>query len=156
MIPYNAKLWGVEAHTITSRWCQRFVPRPQLEDIVAGAVGVNEKAMGYNARFLYPRFGGIQTVAIRMAEVVGHEKIHLNSRVQSIDLDANEARLTDGRTIAFKRLVNTTALLPSWMVSTIAQIRFKGARTSGRQRSGLFERGHRWVIGPTGSLDLCA
>jgi len=57
MLPYNARLWGVEPSEITSAWCQRFVPLPKLEDVIAGAVGLNAQELGYNQRFLYPRLG---------------------------------------------------------------------------------------------------
>ena len=77
MLPYNAKLWGVSADQITSRWCQRFVPKPDLEDIVAGAVGCNAEGMGYNAQFLYPKSGGIQTVAAAIAEAVGEPPVRI-------------------------------------------------------------------------------
>jgi protoporphyrinogen oxidase len=57
MLPYNARLWGVPAHEITTGWCDRFVPLPRLEDVVAGALGLGDTRLGYNASFLYPRRG---------------------------------------------------------------------------------------------------
>ena len=57
MIPYNSRLWGVHPREITSAWCQRFVPLPKLEDVIAGAVGLNDRELGYNANFIYPRLG---------------------------------------------------------------------------------------------------
>lgn len=57
MIPYNSRLWGVHPREITSDWCQRFVPLPQLEDVIAGAVGLNDRELGYNSNFVYPRLG---------------------------------------------------------------------------------------------------
>jgi protoporphyrinogen oxidase len=42
MIPYNSKLWGVHPRDITAAWCSRFVPLPKLEDVLAGAVGLND------------------------------------------------------------------------------------------------------------------
>jgi len=57
MIPYNARLWGVHPREITSSWCQRFVPLPRLEDVIAGAVGLNDRELGYNSNFIYPRWG---------------------------------------------------------------------------------------------------
>lgn len=57
MIPYNARLWGVHPREITAAWCQRFVPMPKLEDVIAGAVGLNDRELGYNTSFVYPRLG---------------------------------------------------------------------------------------------------
>ena len=110
MIPYNAKLWGVEADEITSRWCQRFVPRPKLEDIVAGAVGCNDNDEGYNAQFLYPKTGGIQTVAEGLADAVGRERIFLNSPVVSVDSENRVVTLESGQTVRYTNLVNAMAL----------------------------------------------
>lgn len=110
MIPYNAKLWGVPATEITSRWCQRFVPKPRLEDIVAGAVGCNARGMGYNASFLYPKQGGIQVLADALARAVGHDRIFLGRRLVGVDLAGRVARFADGAQIRFRRLVNTMPL----------------------------------------------
>jgi protoporphyrinogen oxidase len=57
MIPYNHKLWGTHPRDFTAQWCSRFVPRPKLEDVIAGAVGLNDRELGYNSEFLYPRTG---------------------------------------------------------------------------------------------------
>ena len=43
MLPYNSRLWGVPPSEITSAWCQRFVPRPKLEDVTLG-VGPGSRA----------------------------------------------------------------------------------------------------------------
>lgn len=109
MVPYNAKLWGVPATEITSRWCQRFVPKPNLEEIVAGAVGCNADELGYNVRFLYPRQGGIQTMAEAMADAVGRDRIFLEHRLEGVDLTRRVARV-NGREVAFRHLVNTVPL----------------------------------------------
>mgnify|MGYP001943123383 CR=1 FL=1 len=110
MIPYNAKLWGVSADEITSRWCQRFVPRPQLESIVAGAVGCHQEGMGYNATFLYPKQGGIQTVAERLADLGGRKQIQLNTKIEQIDPSKKTLRLSNGQSLVYRKLVNTMPL----------------------------------------------
>jgi len=57
MIPYNTRLWGVTPKEISAAWCQRFVPIPTLDDVIAGAVGVTDRELGYNTRFVYPTRG---------------------------------------------------------------------------------------------------
>ncbi|MBU1430509.1 FAD-dependent oxidoreductase [Myxococcota bacterium] len=110
MIPYNARLWGVAAEEITSRWCQRFVPRPNLEQIIAGAVGCHAEGEGYNARFLYPKVGGIQSVPEALADAVGRAHIHLNTPVTRVDLKARFVETAGGQRVYFERLVNTAPL----------------------------------------------
>ena len=38
MAPYNQKLWTVPPEEMTPEWCGDFVPRPRLEDVLAGAL----------------------------------------------------------------------------------------------------------------------
>lgn len=57
MIPYNQRLWGAHPKEMSTTWCQRFVPMPKMEDVIAGAVGRNDRELGYNASFIYPRLG---------------------------------------------------------------------------------------------------
>ena len=111
MVPYNAKLWGVSATEITSRWCQRFVPKPKLDDIVAGAVGCNALGMGYNAEFLYPKSGGIQTVAAAIAKAVGMERIHLGARVKTVNAEDNWVQFEDGRKVPSINLDDVCVLI---------------------------------------------
>jgi len=151
MIPYNAKLWGVPATEITSRWCQRFVPRPALEDIVAGAVGCNEKAMGYNARFLYPRTGGIQTLAEAIADSVGRDTIRLNAPVTRIDPEARIATLGDGSTIAYTHLVSTMQL--THLVDRIDGVPAAVKAARGKLRGNVVRYLNVGIDGPLGQPD---
>jgi protoporphyrinogen oxidase len=110
MLPYNAKLWGVGAHELSGRWCQRFVPRPRLEEIVAGAVGCHQGGVGYNATFLYPKRGGIQSVAERLADHAGRQRITLNAPVTALSPSARALSLASGERLSYDRLISTTHL----------------------------------------------
>ena len=59
MLPYNRKFWTVEPKELTCEWLDGFVPVPDLEDTVTGAISDNTKPYGYNSRFWYPVKGGI-------------------------------------------------------------------------------------------------
>lgn len=90
MVPYNSRLWGVPPSEITSAWCQRFVPRPKLEDVIAGAVGLNDRELGYNQRFLYPRLG------------IGELPRAMHRRVRGVELGRAPRRIELGtRTLVF-------------------------------------------------------
>ena len=109
MLSYKAL--GVSADQITSRWCQRFVPKPELSDIVVGAVGCNAKGMGYNAfQFLYPKTGGIQTVATAIGDAVGGHRIHLNRKAVRVDAQNKTVHFESGETVAYRRLISTIPL----------------------------------------------
>ena len=59
MVPFNEKLWKVSLDELTSDWVSWLVPKPELKDVINGALGIKDKAFGYNPSFLYPACGGI-------------------------------------------------------------------------------------------------
>jgi protoporphyrinogen oxidase len=117
MIPYNEKIWGVHPREITAAWCSRFVPLPNLEQVVAGAVGAGPPEMGYNQSFLYPRSGGIETftraLTTRLASPAqpGSEGGRVHTRTSPDRIDWRR-RLVEagGEAIAYRALVATIPL----------------------------------------------
>ncbi|MFO0611270.1 MAG: FAD-dependent oxidoreductase [Polyangiaceae bacterium] len=115
MLPYNRRLWGVEPREISAAWCERFVPIPTVEDVIAGAVGLNDRELGYNASFIYPRLGAgelpkalaeranpidlaapVDAIAIgERAVTVRGERVAFEALVSSIPLKALVDRITD-------------------------------------------------------------
>ncbi|HFE45049.1 MAG TPA: amine oxidase, partial [Nannocystis exedens] len=61
-IPYNRKLWGDAFDRLDASWVDRYVPIPSVAQIIGGALGLAQEGLGYNARFLYPRAGGIDAL----------------------------------------------------------------------------------------------
>jgi protoporphyrinogen oxidase len=59
MVPFNEKLWQVKLDELTSDWVSWLIPKPDLKDVVNGALGIKDKQFGYNPSFLYPTHGGI-------------------------------------------------------------------------------------------------
>lgn len=106
MIPYNARLWGVHPSEITADWCSRFVPLPRLEDVLAGAVGMNDRELGYNVRFVYPRLG-IGALAKGMARALPH--IELGRAPVAVDWRRRELRFED-EVVRYDALVSTAPL----------------------------------------------
>jgi protoporphyrinogen oxidase len=109
MIPYNEKLWGVHPRTITADWCSRFVPLPNLEQVVAGAVGADAGRMGYNVSFLYPKQGGIETLTRALASRIQGGEVHLRSSVESLDLGRREV-VVAGQRVPYRAVVATLPL----------------------------------------------
>ena len=106
MIPYNTKLWGVSPREITAEWCERFVPRPKLEDVLAGAVGANDRELGYNARFAYPRTG-IGALPRAMAAELPH--LELGRAPERIDAKARTLHFAD-ETVPYDVLLSSIPL----------------------------------------------
>jgi protoporphyrinogen oxidase len=109
MIPYNERLWGVSPREITAAWCSRFVPLPNLEQVVAGAVGANAGALGYNATFSYPRRGGIQTFARALAGRLDPARVHTRAALDHLDLERREV-VVGGERMPYDAVVSTLPL----------------------------------------------
>jgi len=62
MVPFNEKLWQVSLDELTSDWVSWLVPKPELKDVINGALGIKDKAFGYNPSFLYPTTDGIRVL----------------------------------------------------------------------------------------------
>jgi len=109
MIPYNEKLLGVNLEELRPQYAERFIPRPSLEDVIKGALGFSRESLGYNARFVYPRDGGISALPKALARNVKIPPA-FEVAVKRIDLSSRAALLSDGRQIRYRRLLNTAPL----------------------------------------------
>lgn len=107
MIPYNTKLWGVEPREMSTAWTDRFVPRPTMEDVVAGAVGCHDTELGYNAEFLYPK-RGIGVLADALGDSVGNVELGVEPR--RIELNKRILELNTGELVGYDRLISTIPL----------------------------------------------
>ena len=130
MIPYNEKLWLTDLEEVTCDWVSWSIPRPGLADVVAGALGIQKKAFGYNPSFLYPKSGGIQVLPDALAARVGG--IRCGQEAAAIDITRRIVTLSTGETIPYEHLVSTIPLprllaiargLPSWVGGAAAGLR---------------------------------
>lgn len=108
MFPYNRKLFRREPARMTADWVSWAVPKPTLEEVVRGALGLPNRGLGYNPTFRYPKEGGIGVLPAALAERVRH--LREGARVAAVDLDARQVTLADGETIAWDELVVTIPL----------------------------------------------
>ena len=106
MVPYNEKLMGVKLEEISATYADRFIPRPSLEDVVKGAFGFSRESLGYNAKFVYPRDGGISSLPKALAKAIPKPPRY-ETVIKSVNLGKKTATLTTGEQIRFNRLVNT-------------------------------------------------
>jgi protoporphyrinogen oxidase len=109
MFPYNQKIYTVHPRELTAEWCGRFVPRPGLKEVIDGALGLGGDQAGYNATFLYPKQGGIESLPRAfLRELRG--PVDCGVHPVSIDWKARTAALSDGRTLAWDGLLSTIDL----------------------------------------------
>ena len=109
MFPYNAKLFRREPAEMTADWVSWAIPKPNLREVVQGALGVVNRGMGYNATFRYPRAGGIGALPAALAARVA-DRVRCGACVETVDLDRRTVRLAGGETLAWDRLVATIPL----------------------------------------------
>jgi protoporphyrinogen oxidase len=127
MIPYNSKLWGAHPRDITAAWCSRFVPLPKLEDVLAGAVGLNDRELGYNTDFLYPARGiGELTTALAKDLL---PNIAFQHAPKAIDNRRQRLIFDDGE-VPYEALISTAPLdtLLALLLDAPAQVREAASR----------------------------
>ena len=105
MIPFNEKLWQVSLDELTSDWVSWLVPKPDLKDVVNGALGIKDKAFGYNPTFLYPDQGGIRVLPEAFLPRVA--PIAYGTELVEVDATRRRATFSDGRVEPYEVLVST-------------------------------------------------
>lgn len=109
IVPYNTKLWGVSPEVVTADWTQRFVPVPDIAAIVDGALGLSREAAGYNASFLYPTRGGIESLPRALAARIDPDRIWYHTRPRALSLTERWIEV-GGERIRYDHLVSSLAL----------------------------------------------
>ncbi len=104
---YTRKYWTREPADLTTSWVGQRVFYPAVDDVVAGSKGPLERKTHYITKVRYPRRGGYQSFAGKLA--VG-ANIRFGAEVIAVDLDARQVFTGDGRCCPFDRLINTLPL----------------------------------------------
>ena len=108
-VPYNQKLWTVPLNEMETSWLGGRVPMPNLEQMIAGALEPAPAPMGPNARFGYPLHGGFQALMDGFVPLIDAE-MALGTKLVSLSPRERLARLSDGRTLHYGKLVSTMPL----------------------------------------------
>lgn len=155
MIPYNAKLYACDLEEVLTDFVSWSVPRPSLEQVVRGALGLRNEGLGYNPTFLYPLAGGIDPLARALGDVA--RGVRLRTPVARVDLarrvvvtEAGEERPWDRlvSTLPLKTLVRIADPLPSWAKEAALGLRAVAVVgfNFGLDRAGAGS--HDWVYVP--------
>ena len=108
MLPYNEKLFRREASSMTADWVSWAVPRPSLSQVIYGALGIENRGLGYNSTFRYPLQGGIGVLPEALAGRVSN--LQTGARVVEVDLAHRTVGLESGERLEYETLVVTTPL----------------------------------------------
>lgn len=109
MFPYNQKIYGVPLDTLAADFAEKYIPRPSLEAVINGALGLSREALGYNAQFVYPKRGGIGALPEALHKGA-KETAELGRRPKTIDHQTRKVVMEDGETITYRHLINTIPL----------------------------------------------
>ena len=107
--PYNEKFWKCNLEEILINWTDWSIPRPKVDEVVRGVLKLENIGMGYNPMFLYPKEGGIGTLAAALAKKVGSA---LKNGVGIKEIKAKEKKLllSNGEEVKYDALINTAPL----------------------------------------------
>jgi protoporphyrinogen oxidase len=108
MVPYNEKLWRRDLGKLSSEWVDWSIPLPTLDEVIGGALGLENEHMGYSAQFLYPEAGGI---GLLPQSFLPHMRtLQCNRRLTAIDLKKKRAWFDDESSVHYDSLVSTVPL----------------------------------------------
>lgn len=108
MIPYNTKFWTVPPQDLTCAWLDGFIPVPSLSQVIEGAIQENQRPFGYNARFWYPKKGGIGALSSALAGQI--KNIHTGCAIEEINLRTKKLKIGNGGRERFDCLISTLPL----------------------------------------------
>ncbi|HEY4492715.1 MAG TPA: FAD-dependent oxidoreductase, partial [Acidobacteriota bacterium] len=154
MVPYNEKLWQSDLREISLDWVNWSIPKPSLEEVINGALGIKNRQFGYNPVFYYPVRGGIQLLPDSFP--IDGELI-LGTPVVKVNLKKRIVTLKDGTTIQYKFLFSTMPLHalaglledgPSFVRSAADKLRYVSVLNInlGIERAGVIP--YHWVYFP--------
>ncbi len=109
--PYQQKIFAHKVNHITAQWTQRFVPSTSLEQILYGALSSpsDEQTIGYNARFLYPKHGGILSWVKQLANQLINP-IRTTRNVTDVNMNSKTVTFSDGHREPYDVLISTMPL----------------------------------------------
>jgi len=108
MLPYNNKFWTLPADELTCEWLDGFIPVPSLKQVIEGALRKNRKQFGYNAKFWYPKNGGIEVLPLSLASQI--KNIYTNCSIREIDPVNKYIKLSSNDKEKFDYLISTIPL----------------------------------------------
>lgn len=110
MEPYNRKVWGMPLEQMSKDWIAErisIVDRARIERNIAERR--DDLSWGPNNTFKFPKQGGTGAIYEGIAANF-RDKIHLNHRMQAVDIDRKQVVFSNGRVEPYDLLINTTPL----------------------------------------------
>lgn len=108
LLPYNNKLWAYPLDEMSQEWTSSRIVRPNVREIIAGALGPVQFTRFPNHTVTYPCSGGFYGLYQGLAEAVG-DRIRRSS-VEKVDALRRRLWTDDGQVIDYDVLISTMPL----------------------------------------------
>ena len=112
MLRYARKIWTVEPSELNTDWLGsnvgRRISRPNLEQVLRGAIDPDPQNINYLTQFSYPASGGFGRITEPLAAGVPH--LRLNCGVERIEGEARRITFTDGSVRQYETAISTIPL----------------------------------------------
>ncbi len=109
-LPYNTKVWSYPLDKISSSFAKRFIPTINIEEIFENILYDKKKDYGYNIKFFYPEFGGIQSLINGIEQMLSQQNVKKGVKIESINYKKKEIKLSTGEKVLYSQLVSTIPL----------------------------------------------
>jgi protoporphyrinogen oxidase len=111
MRPYNFKVWAHPPELMNAVWVGERVAVTDLGRVLANLVlAKDDLSWGPNNTFQFPKSGGTGAIWRACARRLPAERLHFQTRVDRIDLQARQVITTSGQVFAYDQLVSTLSL----------------------------------------------
>lgn len=108
--PYNSKILAYDIKKVHPAWTGRFVPKTSLRSIIEGAVApAEDREVGYNSYFYYPKKGGIQVIINGLQKHI-KGTIETGYEAERVDPIKKIVYFTNGKYEKYDTLVSTLPL----------------------------------------------
>ncbi|MFH1413461.1 MAG: FAD-dependent oxidoreductase [Candidatus Omnitrophota bacterium] len=155
MTPYNTKFWTLSPKHLSCDWLEGFVPVPSLDQVVEGTITESQRQFGYNARFWYPREGGINSFCMALASQI--KNINTGCQVTEIDLLNKQIEINSRTKEGFDFLISTIPLpempclikgMPKKTMALFDKLRWNSIFNLNLGISDCCDKGQHWVYFP--------
>jgi len=109
-LPFNYKVWAIPQTEMSYDWIADRVLTPPIRTAIEGAIEESKGDFGPNARFWYPKRGGMETLPKSMGRHLNPGSVHTFSRVRRIHVRRHELEFDDGSRTKYDHLISTAPI----------------------------------------------
>lgn len=106
-MPYGLKYHTTTACNMSTDWLGPRLYKPNLEEVIKGALTAETEDVHYISNFRYPSNGGFKSYVNQMPN---YAELQLNSRVIALDSVKRQLNIENGEVFPFKKLVSSIPL----------------------------------------------